>query len=273
MFLRAIVTCTFLLLVSFCGEAKTYIFTDIDDTIRMSNVRSCAHSIKRILFGANPFPWAQKLFHSIAFAKGEVGELMDANYVTAGRTFSAPYWVNRHDFPAGTVIQRSLGEGKKEFKIRVLLRRIRELGKASDDEFLFFGDNTEYDLEVYRAVITKLKLKNAKIYIRDVKMSYLHAEGRIIDSEQEDVRFYVTEFDLIKNGPMRLVKDSFYSQLVERPTTREIIPPYMRKNLADRFHGYCKSLELVGRACEEFVQDSVEECLSEYIRRGGRWQY
>ena len=252
------------------GYSRTIVISDIDDTIRMSHVGNCVSTAKRFLFGANPFPMMKEIFHGIRSEAESIGEEVSFHYVTASIriSYNPDGWVRRHDFPAGEAIQRSYfhEKSKKDFKIKHINRVLDEQQVGPDDKVLFFGDNTEYDVLVYQEVIEQRGLKNATIYIHDIKTTATDFGFAAPVSAGEGVRYFFSELDLLAMPEFQNLRIRYLPQTFRMAKEGRLIPKFVKENLRTRLENlYCSALR--GSAlddCLKFAKTEAERLLEEY---------
>lgn len=169
-----------MLLVSLSAHAKTLVVSDIDDTIKRTNVLGYFTGGLRT---TNSFIGLPELYsdylcngehtqEKVEYCKKFRGHNHSQDrsliYVTAapgrlqmfGREF-----ISRSNFPEQTVIGKKIGDETLAFKIRV----IKEIVLGGDyDEVILIGDNGENDVVAYRAITDYFSKKRITTFIHQV---------------------------------------------------------------------------------------------------------
>ncbi|WP_417336468.1 phosphatase domain-containing protein [Halobacteriovorax marinus] len=171
---------SFLFLVNLSVSAKTLVISDIDDTLKRTNVLGYFTGGLR---STNPFIGLPELFNDFLCNEEETQAKRDyckkfrghnhslnrsLIYVTAasgrlqmfGREF-----ISRSGFPQVAVIGKETGRDTLEYKVSV----VSEIVKASNyDEIILIGDNGEHDVGAYKAVSEAFPNKKITTYIHQV---------------------------------------------------------------------------------------------------------
>jgi hypothetical protein len=145
------------LFVSCVSQAKTVLVSDIDDTIKATNVRSIPGLIKNGLNLSNEFKGTSQLY-------GYIEDNMSASskfyYVTGApesvvdvhHAFLFVEW-----FPVGSVVNRlSLDQDTFEFKLGAITSVVE---KEKPDLLILIGDNGEKDPDVYSKIKADRKIQ------------------------------------------------------------------------------------------------------------------
>ncbi|GEM_PF-4276334 len=168
------------LLLSMSLQAKTLVISDIDDTIKRTNVLGYMLGGIRT---TNPFIGLPALYNNFLcnseptvraqeFCKKFRG-LNHSNersliYVTAAigriQVFGREF-ISRSNFPQVPVVGKEAGRDTLEFKVTTL----KEIISGGDyDEVILIGDNGEHDVAAYRAVTKAFPLKKISTFIHQV---------------------------------------------------------------------------------------------------------
>jgi len=174
-------------------SAKTLIISDIDDTIKRTNVIG-----KRFLWGGvqtkNPFFGLNALYnalicHDLGGTKYKdcvttqgAGHSPDIKlvYVTGAPSFLKNFgrrFVKNSDFPIADVIGKpGFGQDTKTFKIA----KIAEVIDASADlsDLVLIGDNGEFDADVYEEIASRYGHLNITTYIHTLYSLKINHENR-----------------------------------------------------------------------------------------------
>ena len=155
----------FILLLTFNTTfAKTLIVSDIDDTVKVTDVLGMPSIIINGLFSVKEFSGMSELYR-------ELNTNETAIYYVSGspKMFKKKVdnFLSYNNFPQSpNLIMRKLGVTTSDFKLSV----IRELIiKTMPDKIILFGDDTEFDPEVYDTLSKENEGKVESIYIRSIQ--------------------------------------------------------------------------------------------------------
>lgn len=152
-------------------KVKYVLLTDIDDTIKESNIRENTNwkQIVRGLFRGNYYTYhaidgMAKLYQELA-AQGVL-----IVYLTSTPFQLAPFlmkFLREREFPEGPVYLRWLGYNRFGHKWRILHRI---LSNGEDQKFVLIGDSGEQDLAIYRRIADNpaFEKKIERVLIRHV---------------------------------------------------------------------------------------------------------
>jgi phosphatidate phosphatase APP1 len=174
------------------GEGKIFVphitqyafISDIDDTIMISHSATMARRLRE-LFIKNPR--TRKTFASVVdyyqrLAKAHTAEAQPNPffYVSSSEWNLYDYLLETFRFnglPEGTFLLNQIKRWKNLFRVGKtghqgkLLRVMRIIDAFPNQLFVFFGDNSQQDPQIYHAIAKKYPLKVAAIYIRNVRPS------------------------------------------------------------------------------------------------------
>lgn len=131
------------------AQARLLVVSDIDDTLKVSHVRSPMESARFAQQTDVVFAGMSELFQAIA-KQGDVQFVYVSN---------APAWlmdgahqalIKNNRFPKGDVILRAYSDDRATFKANVLRRLLKSI---QPDRVLLFGDNGENDPKFYSYLI------------------------------------------------------------------------------------------------------------------------
>ena len=174
------------------GEGKIFVphktqyafISDIDDTIMVSYSAKIFKRLRQ-LFVKNPrtrktFPSAQKHYQLLANAHTTVYQPNPFFYVSSSEWNLYDYLVETFRFnklPEGTFLLNQLKTWTGLFKTGKtghegkLLRVIRILEAFPEQQFVFFGDNSQQDPIIYQTITEKYASNIKAVYIRNVRSS------------------------------------------------------------------------------------------------------
>lgn len=172
----------FIFFWSVCGAAQTLLISDIDDTIKVANVKDISEAAFWAFDNESRFTGMSDLYRLLA------QEHADLKIVYLSK---APRWLlgSTHQkflangrFPAGQYIPRTeySSETHKLRNIRKLMDSLRPR------KVLLFGDNGEQDVEVYSQIVNEYAHQGIEFhqFIRIVYASGKHEEGVPLRDEQ-----------------------------------------------------------------------------------------
>lgn len=160
----------------------TSIISDLDDTIKITNVKSKLHFLNS-LFGRKGFVAMPELYESLLNHKND----SDLYIVTASPkfiSFSVKSFLKKRNYPPSHLILKTPEyKNKLDYKIAVISKI---LSQKNDETYILIGDDSQKDPEVYSAIQQLFPDKVENVYIRSIN-------GRNLPQGQ--IRFY-SAFDI-----------------------------------------------------------------------------
>jgi phosphatidate phosphatase APP1 len=172
------------------AEGKVYVphitqfafISDIDDTIMVSHSATKARRLRE-LFIKNPrtrktFPSLKKHYQLLANAHTVVDQPNPFFYVSSSEWNLYDYLVETfryNELPEGTFLLNQLKRWKNLIKTGKtghegkLLRVMRIIDAFPNQKFVFFGDNSQQDPAIYKAIAEKYSRNVTAVYIRNVR--------------------------------------------------------------------------------------------------------
>lgn len=149
-----------LLLLSVSGQARTLLVSDIDDTIKLANVKDLSEAARFAFDSQSRFLGMNQLYHLIKKDQPdlEIVYLSKAPNWLMGRTHRK-FLVNGQ-FPAGEYINRT-NYDEDVHKIQTL-REV--MAKVRPDKVIFVGDNGEQDAAVYKQISQEFAAPNLQFH-------------------------------------------------------------------------------------------------------------
>lgn len=181
---------TLVLSLSF-SHAKTFVISDIDDTIKVSHIRKVTSSAANAFKTRVPFAGSADLFQ---FLKSEIKDT-SFYYVT-----NAPRWLmtrshlkflERNNFPGGGLYLKS-EYSSEEHKVKTILNIIQ---KGKPDRVILIGDNGENDIVFYDKVNQVLKKSRPEIEVH--QFIHIVYDGKEILEPRQDQNSYVTSLGIL----------------------------------------------------------------------------
>lgn len=168
------------LVFSFQAQSLTVV-TDLDDTLKVTNVESSSRAIWNALFSKKAFKGMPTLMRAMDEYVSGVYILSASPTLIGGRIKS---FLNKNEIPARSVFTRSLtqlGEVEK-YKYNVL----NTVATNQNEKMILLGDNVQVDEQIY--------LKYQSENLNSVEQIYIH-KVKNITSAPNVIQFY-TAFDI-----------------------------------------------------------------------------
>ena len=243
-----------LFLYSISSFSRTVLVTDIDDTIKKANSMGGLGGIYHFL-RARPYAEIRDLFNEIRDDEFSHGHGIGYYYVSAAPsyTFNAPEWIRKHDFPIGPTYLKTRENGGETYayKYRTIKAIIEEeLKSDSNSTFLFFGDNSQHDANVYFDLRRNLNL-NALIFIRDVSTEATFFSVLLPVNRLENVEYFFSERELINNPRFLFMSGNLKKIIIAQYDNESLIPPYTFDTLVDRLKAICDARDVYVYASED----------------------
>jgi len=172
------------------GEGEIYVphitqyafISDVDDTVMISHSATIGRRLRE-LFIKNPhtrktFPDAAKHYQQLALAHTEATQPNPFFYVSSSEWNLYDYLLETFKFnklPDGAFLLNTLKRWKDLVKTGKtghegkLLRVMRILDAFPNQKFIFFGDNSQQDPEIYTSIAEKYPKNIEAIYIRNIR--------------------------------------------------------------------------------------------------------
>lgn len=152
-------------LESTSAQAGICVVSDIDDTTKITNVGDPLIGAWNALFSSRAFTGMSALYSTLALERGYSYEYLSGAPTFLGNRVKEFLKIN--GFPNGGIHLKPLtgAGGLREYKTREL-RNI--LLAHPGDQFIFVGDDTQHDSEVYDEVFRSAPDRILSIYIRKV---------------------------------------------------------------------------------------------------------
>lgn len=172
------------------GEGKVYVphitqyafISDVDDTVMISHSATIGRRLRE-LFIKNPhtrktFPAAASHYQQLALSHTEAQQPNPFFYVSSSEWNLYDYLIETFRFnqlPEGAFLLNTLkrwqdlvktGKTGHEGK---LLRVMRILDAFPNQKFIFFGDNSQHDPQIYSSIVEKYPKNIEAVYIRNIR--------------------------------------------------------------------------------------------------------
>ncbi|RZL17816.1 MAG: DUF2183 domain-containing protein [Pedobacter sp.] len=160
------------------------IISDVDDTVMISHSATIARRLRE-LFIKNPrtrktFPGVQQHYDLLSQSHTVPGQPNPFFYVSSSEWNLYDYLKETFRFnklPEGTFLLNTIKQVKNFLKSGKtghegkLLRVLRIIDAFPNQRFIFFGDNSQQDPEIYASIAEKYADNMAAVYIRNIRPS------------------------------------------------------------------------------------------------------
>jgi hypothetical protein len=168
------------------GKNDFVVISDVDDTLKITNVPSYGSSLKNLFFGKKTFLGMSELFKSYQNQTQTFYYLSAAPQSVLSRVENM--LIHGNHFPKGIFLFSNWFDWKRNYDFKY--EKLIELAKSISQPFLLIGDDTQSDPDVFQAF--KANQNSEKIL-----QVYVHrVTNRSIPTELVS---YSTSFDLILN--------------------------------------------------------------------------
>ncbi len=245
-------------------QAKVFIVSDIDDTIKKANssnggIGQVYHFLRKKIY-----PEMRDLFIELHDSYEDMGEEVQFSYVSAApdMIFDQDKWIAKHNFTAGEATLRSIGSGDTYTYKKRVIGAILDEG-STQDTYYFFGDNASKDAIVYKELVEERGLTNSFIYIRDVSTEATHWDDEFAVHRLEGVRYFFSERDLLEDSGLVFVSSSLSKLIDDAYREQSLIPEYTLKTLKKRIQKEwgCKKFDIY---CRKVAKERASEFWADY---------
>lgn len=224
---------TFTVFISTRAHALVIIVSDIDDTIRASNIKNKKQMVLNQLIGQEPFPHLIDIYQDIKKHYKNKGEEVIFYYLSAApNLFDVEEWLYFNNAPDGIIQQRNLfhlafksaGTYKHQFLKYFIEKKLKTLKDESknDVKVIMFGDNGQQDPEVYEKILKdeELGLVNPKAYIRRVSADAVDLDGP---------KYFFSEKDLLEDETLSVLVSKKVKTAIKNAILKDIIPDFIQE--------------------------------------------
>ena len=202
--MKSLLALFFILLGFEVAQAKTLLISDIDDSIKISHVKSPLAMAIRAFSTSSVFEGMPELYQLIQFTTNT-----EIIYLTTSPAWlmqgSHTRFLDQNNFPEGQLILRSK-ESRQDHKI-VNLRQIIQDKKPTD--LILIGDNGERDIEIYDQIQREYPEIKMTTFIRTLYSSKENADVLALKSNQKsfltpaEVALVLAEKSYLPEAPAR----------------------------------------------------------------------
>lgn len=145
--------------------AKTLIVSDVDDTVKVTDVLNKANAVYNALFSKAEFSGMSALYRELNSSESLF------YYVSGSPTFlenKITTFLEFNKFPQkeNLVLKKGMNTSTYDYKLAAITKIINI---ENPDKVILIGDDTEYDPEVYETVSKNFPGKVESIYIRAIR--------------------------------------------------------------------------------------------------------
>lgn len=190
--------------------------SDIDDTVMVSHSATIARRLRE-LFIKNPhtrktFPDAARHYNLLSAAHTNISNPNPFFYVSSSEWNLYDYLVETFRFnklPEGAFLLNQLKRWKDLIKTGKtghegkLMRVMRIIDAFPNQKFVFFGDNSQKDPEIYAAIAVKYPKNIAAVYIRNIRPQKERLTLEILEKikqQQIDICLFATSEEAIAHS-------------------------------------------------------------------------
>ncbi|RPJ73256.1 MAG: DUF2183 domain-containing protein [Alphaproteobacteria bacterium] len=182
-------------------QAKTLIVSDVDDTVKVTDVLNKANAVYNALFSKAAFSGMSALYRELNTSESLF------YYVSGSPTFlenKITTFLEFNNFPQkeNLILKNGMNTPTYDYKLAAISKIIKA---ENPDKVILIGDDTEYDPEVYETISKNFPGKVESIYIRAIR-------NRELPKLEVMKNFFSTAeiagFEILKGdlGSMSLVK-------------------------------------------------------------------
>lgn len=147
------------------GYAKTLVVTDVDDTVKVTDVLNTKNTIYNALFSKAAFSGMAELYRQMDTKENTF------YYISGSPTFieeRVSSFLDFNNFPqrSNLVLKKGLNSPTYDYKVAAITKIVQEM---NPDKIILIGDDTEHDPEIYETINNKFPNKVESIYIRAVQ--------------------------------------------------------------------------------------------------------
>jgi phosphatidate phosphatase APP1 len=200
--------------LSFAGQAKTLVISDIDDTIKATNVLSKTQVIINGLFSTKAFAGMSDLYQEL-----NINSDTRIEYVSGAPNITkelAERFLAKNEFPQQDNLTLKKGSISTYDHKVAAIRKI--LLKENPDKIILLGDDTEADPEVYDTI--------AKENPNTVKSIYIHT---VQDRKLPDNALIQTFFSAVEIAGAEVLKGTINITALTRVTDAFLVQEHNSK--------------------------------------------
>jgi hypothetical protein len=220
------------------AHTKTLIVSDVDDTIKVTNVLNTPMKILNGIFAKNAFSGMSELYQEFNLTENSFYYVSGSPNIIRSRI---THFLKFNNYPQVENLVLKYGKiPTYDYK----LREIRNLiSKINPDKIILLGDDTEVDPEVYHALSLENTGKIEGIYIRAIK-------NRALPTSELISNF----FSPVEVAGLELLKGNFKTSGLVKVATSFVMQDHSSKLVIN--HRYCPA---EGRTQIEELKHKITE--------------
>lgn len=213
-------------------SAKTLIVTDVDDTVKVTDVLNKKNTIYNALFSKAAFSGMSELYRQLNTKENTF------YYISGSPTFieeRVSSFLEFNDFPQRTnlILKKGLRTPTYDYKVTAITKLIQE---TNPDKVILIGDDTEFDPEVYETISKNFPSKVESIYIRAI-------QDRVLP-KLNNIRSF---FSAVEIAGLEMQRGNLKSNSLVRVATSFVLTENKSK------------IVITGRYCPAQGRDTIEE--------------
>lgn len=145
--------------------AKTLIVTDVDDTVKVTDVLSKTNAVYNALFSKAAFAGMSELYRQLDTKENIFYYVSGSPQIIESKVSS---FLEFNNFPQNTnlILKSGLSAPTYEYKVAAITQLIQKL---NPDKVILIGDDTEFDPEIYERISKDFPTKVESVYIRAIQ--------------------------------------------------------------------------------------------------------
>lgn len=232
------------LALGFTAQARLVIISDIDDTLKQTDVLNKLDTVQNAIVGEKAFQWMPKIFSEIEKHHNQKATMI---YVSSSLDCISKQskWLSKHGFPKGTVYQRTCKSGEidyqvpgRDYKILVISKELMLLPAGEEHEIYMFGDNGQHDPDIYQFIKNAYPNIKIKPYIRDIRVEATQIHPALSVKKLSGINYFLSEVDLFTAPDFFFLDPELKSKMLEDDEQNKLLADYLPLTLSKRF---CKA--------------------------------
>jgi len=145
--------------------AKTLIVSDVDDTVKVTDVLNKKNAVYNALFSKAAFAGMSELYRALDTAENTFYYISGSPKLIESKVSS---FLEFNKFPQNEnlILKQGLNTPTFEYKVAAITQIIQQ---TKPDKVILIGDDTEFDPEIYEAISKSFPSKVESIYIRAIQ--------------------------------------------------------------------------------------------------------
>lgn len=235
---------SFLIVTAFQGlSASVIVFTDIDDTIKQTDVLNKGNTLKHTLLGTKSFENMSLLFDKMINYYEEKNETVSFYYVSGSLKCitNQKKWLKKNGFPFGQVIQRGCltsVNGPRtptyNYKVNTIGRILSQVESAQNLKVFAFGDNGQHDAHVYETIKKFFPKLTIHAYVRDIATKAFNFHPQLSKEKVPTINYFLTEKEFFNDLRLPFIDEEFKQTVENDLKYGELFADYLCLTLSKR---------------------------------------